>query len=367
MAATCPHCGAKLNLSSAQPGGTIKCSCGKAFRLKPRQATGASATPHSVKSDDPAVCEQCGAILARADARFCPTCGEALGLPGKPPGQAAARPSPTPDTARKAGIRAVLGWVFGVFLVLGGIGGLADGAVVAGVALMFMGLVLLPPVAKAAAKKSGRPFTVGHKVALLVVGFIVVAVSMPKDSEPPDKQAAPQAPESIAQAGDGSSASQERVPIPAAPKAGKARKKPTEARLKDEIRIGAFVYRADEIRFEKTLGNEFVNKTANGVYLLVGLSIMNTSKETRHLDGSMFQIIDAQGNRYQYSIAAASILAMGDVEPIVLKECQPKIPTSGVLVFEVPRQSDEYTLLATGGLLSSRKGRIRLTDKKGTP
>ncbi|HUU97784.1 MAG TPA: DUF4352 domain-containing protein [Phycisphaerae bacterium] len=252
-------------------------------------------------------------------------------------------------------------------LVLGGIGGLADGAVVAGVALMFMGLVLLPPLAKAAAKKSGRPFTVGHKAALLVVGFIVVAVSMPKDSEPLGKQGAPEAPGSVSDAANSSSGPQQRPATPPAPKEDNAPKKPTEARLKDQIQVGDFVYRVDEIRFEKTLGNEFMKKTANGVYLLVRLAVMNASKETRHLDASMFQIIDAEGNRYQYSIDAASMLAMVNVEPVLLKECQPRIATSGVLVFEVPRQSDEYSLVATGGLWSSQKGRIRLAEKEGTP
>jgi hypothetical protein len=82
----------------------------------------------------------------------------------------------------------------------------------------------------------------------------------------------------------------------------------------------------------------------------------------------MFQILDALGNRYDYSIDGATMLmAMENIEPLLLKQCQPNIATSGVLVFEVPRESDEYILTVTGGLWSGQKGQVRLAEKPTGP
>jgi len=49
------------------------------------------------------------------------------------------------------------------------------------------------------------------------------------------------------------------------------------------------------------------------------------------------------------------------VEDIMfLKQVNPKIPTSGSLVFEVPNKTDKYTLLLSGGFWAGSTAKVAL-------
>lgn len=48
---------------------------------------------------------------------------------------------------------------------------------------------------------------------------------------------------------------------------------PQEATIGTEVQVGNFAYRVDDIAFKKSVGNEFVRETADGVFLIVYLSL----------------------------------------------------------------------------------------------
>ena len=117
---------------------------------------------------------------------------------------------------------------------------------------------------------------------------------------------------------------------------------PQEATIGTEVQVGNFAYRVDDIAFKKSVGNEFVRETADGVFLIVYLSLVNIDNESHTLDGSMFSLTDMDGTKYEYSIDGSTALEMSGHETIFLKRCQPKIVTSGVLIFEVPQKKEYY-------------------------
>lgn len=134
---------------------------------------------------------------------------------------------------------------------------------------------------------------------------------------------------------------------------------PQEATIGTEVQVGNFAYRVDDIAFKKSVGNEFVRETADGVFLIVYLSLVNIDNESHTLDGSMFSLTDMDGTKYEYSIDGSTALEMSGHETIFLKRCQPKIVTSGVLIFEVP-QKKEYYLNLIGNFWGIKSVRVLL-------
>lgn len=115
-----------------------------------------------------------------------------------------------------------------------------------------------------------------------------------------------------------------------------------ESSIGKPIEIGHFIYTIKSVSFHKSVGNEFVEQTADGIYMLVNLSIKNISSETRTLDGSFFAVTDTNGIKYEFSTDASTALEMSGNKTLFLKECQPNITTKGTLVFEVPDKGEYY-------------------------
>ena len=134
---------------------------------------------------------------------------------------------------------------------------------------------------------------------------------------------------------------------------------PQEATIGTEVHVGNFVYRVDDIAFKKSVGNEFVQETADGLFLIVYLSLVNTDNEPHTLDGSMFSLTDMDGTKYEYSIEGSTALEMSGCKTIFLKKCQPKIATSGMIIFEVP-QKKQYYLNLIGNFWGTKSVRVLL-------
>ncbi len=134
---------------------------------------------------------------------------------------------------------------------------------------------------------------------------------------------------------------------------------PQEATIGTEVHVGNFAYRVDDIAFKKSVGNEFVRETADGVFLIIYLSLINIDNESHTLDGSMFSLTDMDGTKYEYSTDGSTALEMSGYKTIFLKQCQPKIATSGILIFEVP-QKKEYYLNLTGDFWGRKSVKVLL-------
>lgn len=126
-----------------------------------------------------------------------------------------------------------------------------------------------------------------------------------------------------------------------------------------EVSVGHFSYTVNSINFRKSVGDEFIGETADGIYLLVNLSIKNTSDETRTLDSSCFYLTDVNGVKFEYAIDASTALDLSGHKTLFLKECQPRIKTNGVLIFEVP-EKDVYYLHLAGNFWGTKSARIIL-------
>lgn len=137
--------------------------------------------------------------------------------------------------------------------------------------------------------------------------------------------------------------------------------KPEQKKIGDFVEVGNFVYKVKNIAFTKHLGNEFIHETADGIYLIVWLSIKNISKESRIVDNALFKLTDNSGTEYEPSLNGITALEMSGGKTLFLKQCQPNITTSGFIVFEVPEKGI-YNLLLSGGFFDSKKASVRLSQ-----
>jgi len=119
-----------------------------------------------------------------------------------------------------------------------------------------------------------------------------------------------------------------------------------------EATVGNFTYVVDSIKFTKRIGNSMVNATADGVYLLITMTVRNNDSETHSLTSGWFTVKDDSGTEYDYSHNAETTLLMSGGKTFFLKQCKPKIPTKGTLIFEVPKQGVPYFLMVSNGFFS---------------
>ena len=103
-----------------------------------------------------------------------------------------------------------------------------------------------------------------------------------------------------------------------------------------------------------------MQETADGIYLLVDLSLKNIDNESHMLDNSFFSITDLDGNKYEYSTNGSTALEMSGGKTLFLKQCQPNIATRGILIFEVP-QKDKYYLHLVGSFWGTKSVRVLLS------
>lgn len=135
---------------------------------------------------------------------------------------------------------------------------------------------------------------------------------------------------------------------------------PQEITVGTPVQIGNFSYQVNDFSFRKSIGDEFYRETADGIYLLVDISLKNVDTDSHILDGSFFSITDLKGTQYDYSIDGATAIEMLGRKTLYMKQCQPNITTRGVLVFEVP-QRGKYYLNLVSGFWGTKSARVLLS------
>ncbi|MFA6193480.1 MAG: DUF4352 domain-containing protein [Parcubacteria group bacterium] len=141
-------------------------------------------------------------------------------------------------------------------------------------------------------------------------------------------------------------------------------KKPEEQKYKmnDKVPVGHFLFSVGSVKDLEEISDGFTKKKAAGIYKLVGIAAINTNKESRYLDNSMFKLLDSKGRIYDNSTEgsmAVSIKSNGEMD-LFLKQISPSLGAGGVLVFDVPEDAEGFMLEVSGGFGSPEKRYIEL-------
>lgn len=121
----------------------------------------------------------------------------------------------------------------------------------------------------------------------------------------------------------------------------------------DEIEVENITFEIKETKFAKEISIHYRRIVADGVYLIIKLGIKNIDNEVRTLSFMDFKLYDYDLNCYSSLGREINFLNLSQKEMMFDKQCQPQIPTTGYLLFEVPNQK-KYFLELYGGKIPGR-------------
>src|SRR5690606_20233629 len=128
----------------------------------------------------------------------------------------------------------------------------------------------------------------------------------------------------------------------------------------EELELGNFKFVVNKSEFIKELKNLFYTKKADGVYLIVYMTVTNMTKENRTLSSSMFNVVDKDEVVFETSDDALNALVLEEPDKVFLfKDIPPRIPKPIIIPFEVPSKTI-YGLKLSGGYGTNQTGYIVL-------
>ncbi len=132
-------------------------------------------------------------------------------------------------------------------------------------------------------------------------------------------------------------------------------------KMTELINVGNFTYSVDNVNFYRSVGNYFVKRNADGVFLVVSLRVMNRDNTEHSLDNSLFKLTDENGAEYEISIEGSTALELTGHQTLFMKQLNPNIWKDGFLIFEVPRKNANlFYLHLSGGFLNLDQGVVEL-------
>ena len=96
----------------------------------------------------------------------------------------------------------------------------------------------------------------------------------------------------------------------------------------------------------------FYGEKADGIFLILDVTIENVGKESKYLWGTNIKIIDDQGRRYDHDTTAE--IYLGD-EAFTFEQMQPCLPKRGKIVFDVPKNLKGMIEISSDDMWSNEK------------
>ncbi|PFN07562.1 DUF4352 domain-containing protein [Bacillus cereus] len=102
----------------------------------------------------------------------------------------------------------------------------------------------------------------------------------------------------------------------------------------------------------ESVGNEYVNEKAQGIFKVVEVSITNNQKDAITVDANSFKLVDNQDREFTYSTQGQTSfdIANGGKTDFFLKQLNPGLTQTGKIVFDVPKDAQGLILKARGGM-----------------
>lgn len=131
----------------------------------------------------------------------------------------------------------------------------------------------------------------------------------------------------------------------------------------DMVTVGKFSYKVQKVDQASSVGSEYYNDTASGIYEIISLTFRNNDNESHYADSTMFKLIDDQDRTFSASTSATSAYAAhneSNQSSLFLQQANPGLEIGGVLVFDIPKDASNLKLEVSGGFGSPDKAYIEL-------
>lgn len=102
-----------------------------------------------------------------------------------------------------------------------------------------------------------------------------------------------------------------------------------------------------------SVGGEYLNEKAQGVFKVVEISITNNQKDAITVDANSFKLMDNQDREFTYSTQAQTAYDIGNggKTDFFLKQLNPGLTQTGKIIFDVPADAQGLVLKARGGMM----------------
>ncbi len=257
----------------------------------------------------------------------------------------------THKEVKKITLGGILSWIFGIIFALAGLGAFTSSSFVAGFTMLIMGAVLLPPMNKLFKEKMNFELSKGIKIAVIIIGFIVVGMTMNTDT--------------TSTTSDNSQvATNNQVNTPVETQKETQVKEPETAKetvysMNQDIDVDYITYKVTKAETFTEMGTSMFNKGTEGKFVKVYLKLTNNAQETKQIFSPRFKIEDSKGRKYDRlsddMMYIADYLEFG-------KQIQPGLTTSGAIVFELPTDSTDLKLIISGDWVSVSQVKIALNS-----
>ena len=254
---------------------------------------------------------------------------------------------------KKITLGGVLSWIFGMIFVLSGFGSFISSSFVAGITLLIMGAVLLPPMNEIFKEKMNFELSRGIKIAIIIIGFIIVGMTANTDTTSTTTANS----QNVANNQINTQVETQKetqVKEPETPKE-------TIYSMNQDIDVDYLRYKVTKVETFTEMGTSMFKKETKGKFVKVYLDILNNAKETKYIFSPRFYIIDNQGRKYDQlsddMMYIANYIEFG-------QDLQPGLSVSGAIVFELPKDSTDLKLVISGDWISLSQVKVALTSIK---
>jgi hypothetical protein len=101
--------------------------------------------------------------------------------------------------------------------------------------------------------------------------------------------------------------------------------------------VDTLTWKVASVKQAKSLGNEYINETADGVFVIVGLRVQNGKDESVTINSDQVTL-EVNGKEYSTdSDGTTQLMLTDDTESFFFKDLGPDVATTGSVVFDVPQ------------------------------
>lgn len=257
----------------------------------------------------------------------------------------------TQKEVKKITLGGILSWIFGVIFALAGLGAFTSSSFVAGFTFLIMGAVLLPPMNKLFKEKMNFELSTGIKIAVIIIGFVVVGMTMNTNTTPTKTD-------------NSQVATNNQVNTPVETQKETQIKEPETPKetiysMNQDIGVDYITYKVTKAETFTEMGTSMFKKETDGKFVKVYLKLTNNAQETKQIFSPRFKIEDSKGRKYDRlsddMMYIADYLEFG-------KQIQPGLTTSGAIVFELPTDSTDMKLIISGDWVSVSQVKVALSN-----
>ena len=120
----------------------------------------------------------------------------------------------------------------------------------------------------------------------------------------------------------------------------------------DKVVTGDFAYTFNSYQTTNYVGNEYFGEKADGMFLVIDVTIENIGKESKTLWSSNVVVIDDQQRRFEHDTVAEIYL---NGKAFNFEQMQPGLPKTGKIIFDVPQNLKGFIEVSDDNMWSNEK------------